>query len=191
MRRHYLTLALMVSALMVGGCEGEKNAAPPAPFALTSEAIGRYCGMNVLEHVGPKGQVILDAKVGEPLWFSSARDTLAFTMLPEEPKDYAAIYVSDMGKAPSWEEPGETNWIDAKKAFYVIGSALRGGMGAEEAVPFSTREAAEKFASENGGKVMSFGDVPRDYILGGGETEKPKESGAVSEQEDTKGHDHG
>jgi copper chaperone NosL len=112
-------------------------------------------------------------------------------MLPEEPKDYAVIYVSDMGKAPSWEEPGETNWIDAKKAFYVIGSALRGGMGAEEAVPFSTREAAEKFASENGGKVMSFGDVPRDYILGGGENEKPKESGAVSEQEDTKGHDHG
>lgn len=191
MRRLCLTLAFMVSALLVAGCEGEKDAAPPAPFALTSEAIGRYCGMNVLEHAGPKGQVILDAKIGEPIWFSSARDTLAFTMLPEEPKDYAAVYVSDMGKAPSWEKPGETNWIDAKRAFYVIGSALRSGMGAEEAVPFSTRDAAEKFASKNGGKVVSFGDVPRDYILGTGETEKPKENGPISEQEDAKGHDHG
>ena len=191
MRRLCLTLTLMISALLVAGCEGEKDAAPPPPFALTSEAIGRYCGMNVLEHSGPKGQVILDAKVGEPIWFSSARDTLAFTMLPEEPKDYAAVYVSDMGKAPSWEEPGETNWIDAKKAFYVIGSALRGGMGAEEAVPFSTRKAAEKFASENGGKVMSFGDVPRDYILGGGDTEKPKDIAPVFPQEEMKGLDHG
>jgi copper chaperone NosL len=189
--RFFLTLASIVSALLIAGCEDKKDSPPPAPFALTSEAIGRYCGMNVLEHAGPKGQVILDAKVGEPIWFSSARDTLAFTMLPEEPKDYAAVYVSDMGKAPSWEKPGSSNWIDAKKAFYVIGSSLRGGMGAIEAVPFSTREAAEKFAGENGGKVTSFENVPRDYVLGGGETEKPKDGAPVSEQEDMKGHDHG
>ena len=189
--RHFLTLAAILPVLLIAGCEGEQKSPPPAPFALTSEAIGRYCGMNVLEHAGPKGQVILDAKTGEPIWFSSARDTLAFTMLPEEPKDYAAVYVSDMGKAPSWEEPGATNWIDAKKAFYVIGSAVRGGMGAEEAVPFSTREAADKFAGENGGKVTSFENVPRDYVLGGGETEKPKDGAPVSEQEDGKGRDHG
>ncbi|NTA84509.1 copper resistance protein CopZ [Agrobacterium tumefaciens] len=189
--RRFLTLFAVVSALLSAGCEGEKNTAPPAPFALTSEAIGRYCGMNVLEHAGPKGQVILDAKVGEPLWFSSARDTLAFTMLPEEPKDYAAFYVSDIGKAPSWEEPGATNWVDGKKAFYVIGSAVRGGMGAEEAVPFSAREAADKFAVENGGKVVKFEEVPRDYVLGSGDTEKSKESAPVSEHEDAKGHDHG
>ena len=64
-------------------------------------------------------------------------------------------------------------------------------MGAEETVPFSSREAADKFAIENGGKVMSFEEVPRDYVLGGGETEKPKDSAPVSEQEDAKGHDHG
>jgi copper chaperone NosL len=189
--RRFLTLVAIASALLTAGCEGQKNSAPPAPFALTTEAIGRYCGMNVLEHAGPKGQVILDAKVGEPMWFSSARDTLAFTMLPEEPKDYAAVYVSDMGKAPSWEEPGASNWIDAKEAFYVIGSAVRGGMGADETVPFSSREAADKFAVANGGKVMSFEEVPRDYVLGSGESEKSKSNAPVSEQEVAKGHDHG
>ena len=191
--KKFMMLALFVSTLLMAGCEEEERAVPPAPFALTVEAIGRYCGMNVLEHAGPKGQVILDARVGEPFWFSSARDTLAFTMLPEEPKDYAAVYVSDMGKAPSWEKPGETNWIDAKSAFYVIGSALRSGMGASETVPFSSREAASEFAVENGGEVKSFEDVPRDYVLGNGEAEVPKDQDSATEpqKQDTKGHDHG
>jgi len=189
--RRFLTLASLVSAFLIGGCEAEKNTPMPAPFALTSEAIGRYCGMNVLEHAGPKGQIILDAKVGEPIWFSSARDTLAFTMLPEEPKDYAAAYVSDMGKAPSWEDPGADNWIDAKKAFYVIGSALRSGMGADETVPFSTQEAAAQFAAKNGGRVVTFNDVPRAYVLGTGDGETLKDTAPGTAAEDTKGQDHG
>ncbi|MDR9804661.1 nitrous oxide reductase accessory protein NosL [Rhizobium hidalgonense] len=183
-----LILALtFLSPLLLGGCEEKQQSAPPAPFALTTDAIGRYCGMNVLEHAGPKGQVILDARVKEPIWFSSARDTLAFTMLPEEPKDYVAIYVSDMGKAPSWDKPGAENWIDARKAFYVIGSSLRGGMGAEETVPFSTKEAAMQFAASKGGRVVTFGDVPHDYVLGSGaESDSPAAS-----EEKVEAHDHG
>jgi copper chaperone NosL len=165
MRRIMVAAAILSTALLLG-CEGEQKQIPPAPLALTSEAMGRYCGMNVLEHPGPKGQIILDAHLREPIWFSSARDTLAFTMLPEEPKDIAAIYVSDMAKAPSWEEPGATNWINAKDAFFVIGSTVRGGMGTEEAVPFSTRAAATEFAGKNGGRVVVFDEVPHDYILG-------------------------
>ena len=123
--------------------------------------------MNVLEHPGPKGQIILASRI-EPVWFSSARDALAFTMLPEEPKDIRAIYVSDMAKAPSWEEPGANNWVDAKQALFVVGSRIKGGMGADEAVPFSDRAAANSFASENGGRVLAFAEVPRDYVLGAG-----------------------
>jgi copper chaperone NosL len=189
--RYFMMLAPFLSASLIAGCEGEQKSPPPAPFALTSEAIGRYCGMNVLEHAGPKGQVILDAKVGEPIWFSSARDTLAFTMLPEEPKDYVAIYVSDMGKAPSWEKPGATNWIDAKAAFYVIGSALRGGMGAEETVPFSTRDDALKFAAKNGGRVVTFADVPRDYVLGTGGANSDDSVSPAASEDTVKGDDHG
>jgi copper chaperone NosL len=39
-------------------------------------------------------------------------------------------------------------------------------MGADEAVPFSDKNAAETFATENGGRVMAFADVPKDYVLG-------------------------
>ncbi|WP_343316068.1 nitrous oxide reductase accessory protein NosL [Brucella sp. BE17] len=147
------------------GCSQEQKMEVVEPFALTDSAMGRYCGMNVLEHPGPKGQIIL-SPANEPVWFSSARDTLAFTMLPEEPKSIAAIYVSDMARAPSWEEPGAENWVDARKAFFVIESNAVGGMGAQEAVPFSTREAADQFITEKGGRVVGFEDVPQDYILG-------------------------
>jgi copper chaperone NosL len=145
--------------------------------------------MNVLEHPGPKGQVILDAQVGEPIWFSSARDTLAFTMLPEEPKDYVAIYVSDMAKATSWEKPGTTNWVDARKAFYVIGSNVRGGMGAEETVPFSIRDAATKFVLKNGGRVVTFDQVPRGYVLGDGGA--GTKAGDIPMPTDAKGQNNG
>ena len=160
-----LTIALLAGFLALGACQREEEP-PPAPFAMTEDAMGRYCGMNILEHSGPKGQIIL-ARFDEPVWFSSARDAIAFTMLPEEPKDYRAIYVSDMAKAPTWEEPGTDNWIDAKQAFFVIGSDRVGGMGAAEAVPFSTEEAAKTFAGEHGGDIVRFDAIPRDYILEG------------------------
>ena len=43
----------------------------------------------LVEHPGPKGQAILKGR-DEPVWFSSARDAIAFTRLPDEPKDIAA-----------------------------------------------------------------------------------------------------
>jgi copper chaperone NosL len=161
------TLVLAIAlALTLGGCKEQAAEAPPPPQALTEEAIGHYCGMNVLEHTGPKGQIILASRI-VPVWFSSARDAVAFTMLPEEPKDIRAVYVSDMGKAPSWDEPGAENWVEARKAFFVIGSGRKGGMGVDETVPFSDRGAAERFSAENGGKVVPFAEIPRDYVLGG------------------------
>jgi copper chaperone NosL len=147
------------------GCNQDVAEAPPPPHELTPAAIGHYCGMNVLEHGGPKGQIILASRT-DPIWFSSARDTVAFTILPEEPKDIRAIYVSDMAKAPNWEDPGANNWVDAREAFFVIGSSVQGGMGAPETVPFSTRPAADKFAAEHGGRVVTFDEIPRDYVLG-------------------------
>ena len=164
-----IRLALLLGTLFVmvalEGCGQQDIEEPPKPFELTSSAIGHYCAMNVMEHAGPKGQVILASQI-DPVWFSSARDTIAFTILPEEPKDIRAIYVSDMAKALSWQDPGANNWVDARKAFFVIGSTVQGGMGAPETVPFSDRAAADKFVAERGGRVVTFDQIPQDYVLG-------------------------
>jgi len=154
---------LLLAGIAVSACK--KEAETPAPHALTDAAIGHYCGMMLAEHEGPKGQILLEDS-DEPIWFSSARDTIAFTLLPEEPKDIAAIYVSDMGAAPSWADPGADNWTDAKAASFVIGSSASGGMGGSEAVPFADRAKAEAFAAEKGGEVVGFDALPPDYILG-------------------------
>ena len=172
--RLLLILGAAMAVLTFAGCSGEDPLEVPAPFALTEEAIGRYCGMNVLEHPGPKGQIVL-GRIPEPIWFSSARDAIAFTMLPEEPKNIAAIYVSDMARAPHWDSPGAENWIDARMAFFVIGSSAKGGMGASETVPFSTQAAAQLFAQEHGGEVVPFEAIPVDYVLG---TDEPAAAAA-------------
>lgn len=175
MRRLALACALL-APVVLGACGDKQAAQIPPPRKMTAEAIGHYCGMNLLEHAGPKGQIFA-ASLIEPVWFSSARDTIAFTMLPDEPKDIEAIYVSDMAKAPNWEKPGADNWVEARKALFVIGSRARSGMGGNEAVPFSDRDAAEKFVTENGGRIVAFADVPRDYVVGSGD----ENAGGVSD----------
>lgn len=173
MRRLAIACALLLP-LALAACNEKQAVKIPPPRRMTAEDIGHYCGMNVLEHPGPKGQIFA-ASLIQPVWFSSVRDAIAFTMLPDEPKDVQAIYVSDMGKAANWNEPGSDNWVEARKALFVIESRLKSGMGGDEAVPFSDRAAAEKFASENGGRIVGFDEVPRDYVLasanaGGGAT---------------------
>jgi copper chaperone NosL len=159
-------LCAVVVAVFLAGCNQDAaNSVIPAPVALNSDAMGVFCGMNLTEHPGPKGQIITASRI-DPFWFTSVRDTLAFTLMPDQPRDIRAIYVSDMARATSWEDPGAANWIDAHKAFFVIESRKQGGMGAAEAVPFGNREAADAFAAVNGGRVVTFTQIPGAYVLG-------------------------
>ena len=97
------TLAFLMAALLAGltaGCN-DQNVAKPAPQEITEGVQAEFCGMALTEHPGPKGQLFLRGQ-DKPLWFASVRDTFAFTMLPEMPKNIAAIYVNDMGRVRNW-----------------------------------------------------------------------------------------
>lgn len=156
-----LSLALIA---LLAACDDEETPPPPAQ-ELSTDDISHYDQMIVVDHAGPKAQILLESR-DDPVWFSSVRDAFAFHFLPEEPRDIAAIYVTDMARAASWETPGPGVWIEARDARYVLGSDMRGGMGAEEPVPFGTEEAAEAFAERHGGEVVGFEGVPQDYVLG-------------------------
>lgn len=158
-------LAALFALSLLAACQDEVQVAKPAAVALTPEAAGHYCQMTVLEHVGPKAQIHLTG-YDNPLWFTQVRDAVAFTLSPEEPKDIAAIYVNDMEKAESWDQPGADNWIDADTAWFVTGSRQTGGMGAPEAIPFGSEAGAKAFVAENGGNVLRFTDIPADYVFG-------------------------
>lgn len=157
MKSLWLILSL-AGALIVSACSKDEEAPPPPAQAMTSDATGYYCGMLLGEHSGPKGQILLSSG-GAPVWFTSVRDTFTFLRLPEEPKDVVAVYVSDMGAAPSWEKPGENNWIAAADASFVIESDREGGMGGAEAVPFGKKDDATAFVAAHGGRIVGFADA--------------------------------
>ncbi len=155
---------LALTALLALAACREESAELPAPVAMTEEAVGYYCQMDLLEHPGPKAQVHLkDMPV--PLFFAQVRDAVAYQRMPEQSHDIVAIYVSDMDHAPGWDDPGAENWITADAAHFVLGSESAGGMGAEELVPFGTLAGAEAFAAEHGGRVVSLSAIPDSAVL--------------------------
>lgn len=163
-------LAALAAALALAACSKEEAAVPP-PHRTEAGATGYYCGMLLTEHPGPKGQILLKSRQ-DPVWFTSVRDTFTFLALPEEPKDVTAVYVSDMGRAASWEQPGDDNWIAARRAVYVLGSDREGGMGGPEAVPFADEAAARSFIGEHGGRIAGF-DEAKAAIADAGRTPGP------------------
>ena len=155
----------LILMLMLAACRDEVAQAVD-PVKLTDEAIGHYCQMNLTEHPGPKAQVHLEGLPGAPLFFSQVRDAIAYSRLPEQSHTILAIWVNDMG-APgaTWEVPGPTNWIDAKTAHFVVGSAREGGMGAPELIPFSDASSARACADLHGGAVMDLAEVPDSAVI--------------------------
>ncbi|MEQ8708746.1 MAG: nitrous oxide reductase accessory protein NosL [Rhodospirillales bacterium] len=167
MTKRLMSSTLLIAGLLLtGGCsEQDAPTILPGPVALTEEALGHYCNMNLLEHTGPKAQIHLKG-IQHPVWFSQVRDAIAYTRLPEETQEPASIYVNDMGRATNWDRPGNDTWIDINKAFFVIGSKRAGGMGAPEAIPFGSKDQAESFSVLHGGDVRLLAAIPDAYVLG-------------------------
>ena len=161
-------LVAIAAVALLAGCSKQEARVVPAAHTLTADATGRYCGMLLSEHAGPKGQILLEGQ-DTPVWFSSVRDTLTFLNLPEEAKNIAAVYVTDMAKAPSWEQPGADNWVIAGDAFFVIGSDRQGGMGGQEAVPFSTEAAAQVFIKQYHGRIVRLDEAAKSVAAAGSE----------------------
>ena len=155
----FLTLAL-------SGCDNTTPKQIYTPQSVTRDDIGYYCNMIVEDHPGPKGQILLTG-TEKAIWFTSVRDAVTFNLLPEEAKNIAAFFVTAMDEA-EWSHPEkqEGNWINAQSALYVIKSNQLGGMGQMEVIPFKRQQSASNFVEKYGGKIVSYIDIPRDYILG-------------------------
>ncbi len=160
-----VSLSLACVVLLSACNEQSAKQDVPVPVAMTEEAVGHYCNMNILEHTGPKAQVHLE-HFEFPIFFSQVRDAIAFMRLPEETREPVVIYVNDMGKSEQWDFPGDDTWIDIQKAFFVINSTRTGSMGAPEAIPFGTEATARSFSGKQGGEVVRLMEIPDAYVLG-------------------------
>jgi copper chaperone NosL len=176
--RPLLRPLLLVAMLTLLSACTEEVVQDTAPRDMTADTLGHYCQMNLLEHLGPKAQVFLQGYPA-PLFFSQVRDAIAYMRGSEQIAPILAVYVNDMGMTgATWDRPGDGNWIVADTAFYVVGSARTGGMGAPETVPFSSRERAEAFVLAEGGRVLMLNDIADDMVLA------PVEAGADQATDD-------
>lgn len=160
--RYRLLPLLCGAALLLAACSE-----PPKPAQALEIGEGTFCaldGMVLKDFAGPKAQIHYDR--GEPDFFCDTREMFSILLRPEQKKRIVAIYTQDMGKA-DWNSPSG-HWLDAKAAFYVVGSTRRGSMGPTLAA-FALETDARKFAEQYGGQVLPFAKVSIDMVdLSGG-----------------------
>ncbi|MBF0418173.1 MAG: nitrous oxide reductase accessory protein NosL [Magnetococcales bacterium] len=155
--------ACLILTLLLTACGNSLDDKPPAPLEPTNATKGFYCGMTLAEHPGPKGQLHVAGETA-PLWFSSIRDALAYLQLEGATRRIRAFYVHDMGRA-DWQAPQAGTWIDATKAFFVLGSRREGGMGGAEVVPFADHAPAEAFTAAYGGRVLDYAAIRKEEMF--------------------------
>ncbi|MFN2362507.1 MAG: nitrous oxide reductase accessory protein NosL [Marinobacter sp.] len=157
-----LSAVLMLAALLAGCSESEEQATQmPNPVHFESGDECHVCGMVITRFPGPKGEAIT-AREQAVHKFCSTRDMFSWALQPENAKRDHTLYVHDMAQT-EWEHPDDTALINAREAFFVVGSERKGAMGPTLA-SFASEEAAKSFANEFGGDVVEFKDVTMEHL---------------------------
>jgi len=148
--------ALLVSVLLTA-CSDDKASSETAevrgPVAFEAGDECHVCGMIITELPGAKAEAI-ENRSNAVHKFCSTQDMLSWWLQPENKHLKAELYVHDVAQTP-WEHPQDEYLIDARSAWYVVGSSVQGAMG-PSLVSYSEREAAETLAAAKGGRVLSW-----------------------------------
>lgn len=141
--------------LALAACD--RNEPPVSPQEISAGTTCSLDGMLLNDYPGPKAQI--QYSDGTTEFFCDTVEMFSMLLQPESVRRVRAVYTQDMGKA-DWKSP-RGNWIDARSAWYVLGSRFKGSMGPTFAA-FAQKQDAEAFARTNGGKLLHFRDVTPD-----------------------------
>ncbi|MFC2057618.1 nitrous oxide reductase accessory protein NosL [Campylobacterota bacterium] len=116
------------------------------------------CGMFVAKY--PKWAALIDVE-GKKHYFDGVKDMMKFYIFdvdfPYDRSKITQVEVTDFYTLQA---------IDAKQAFYVIGSDVFGPMG-NELIPFLTKEAAQNFMTDHRGeKIILFEEITPKFVMG-------------------------
>ena len=116
------------------------------------------CGMFVAKY--PKWAAMIESD-GKHYYFDGVKDMMKFYIFdvdfPFDREKISHMEVTDFYTLQA---------IDAKKAFYVIGSDVYGPMG-NELIPFISKEAAENFMRDHrGDKIILFDQITPHLVMG-------------------------
>lgn len=142
--------------LMAGHSEG--HASVKGQLNVPKESKCPVCGMFVGKY--PKWAALISIESTKH-YFDGVKDMMKFYIFdvdfPYDRSKITRIEVTDFYTLKA---------IDAKEAFYVIGSNVYGPMG-NELIPFFTKEAAQNFMRDHRGeKIISFDDITPKLVMG-------------------------
>jgi copper chaperone NosL len=163
-RRRFTLLTLAgAGAAALAACSQPARPAAQA-VEVTRDTACSLDGMTLADFPGPKAQIVYEQ--GAPDFFCDTIELFAVMLKPEQKRAVRAAYVQDMAKA-DWDAP-QGQWIDARHAFYVVGSRRHGSMG-ETFASFASEADAQVFARQYGGKTYRFAQItPEMAELDGG-----------------------
>ncbi|GGC60294.1 nitrous oxide reductase accessory protein NosL [Marinobacter halophilus] len=155
-----------LAAITLAGCSGDdpQTLAKPDPVHFESGDECHVCGMVITNFPGPKGQAFTEREQNIRK-FCSTKDMFAWFLQPENENRDHTLYVHNMAQT-HWEHLEDTHLIDARKAWYVVGSNRTGAMGPTLA-SFETKTEAVDFAAEHGGEVLAFSDITMGHLNAG------------------------
>lgn len=159
-----IALSIVVTSLISCSDKAEQAKVIHQAVAMESGDECHLCGMLITRFDGPKGEVFRK-ELGEQVFkFCSTRDMFSYYLDPENKRNVAQMLVHDMSKMP-WgsDSIDDKYFIDAKTAWYVVGSEKTGAMG-QTLASFSQKKDAVAFAQEFGGKVVIFKDITFDTL---------------------------
>ncbi|OUS27980.1 nitrous oxide reductase accessory protein NosL [Thalassotalea sp. 42_200_T64] len=131
--------------------------------AIESSDECHLCGMLISNFSGPKGELYRKDRGETVHKFCSTRDMFSFYLDPENKRNVTSIYVHDMSKMP-WDEPNDGYFVDARVAWFVVGSSKTGAMG-KTLASFSKEGDAKAFSREFGGDVLAFDNVDMSTLM--------------------------
>jgi len=150
-------LLFLLASLLPAAALAQGAAKLPKPGA---KDLCPVCGMLVAKY--PNWVATIVYKDGHAHHFDGAKDMFKFWFEPakyaagHKREDMAAIWVTDFYNL----QP-----VDARKAWYVIGSDVLGPMG-NEFVPLVSKEDAADFLKDHKGKrILTFEQVTKDLPL--------------------------
>lgn len=124
-----------------------------APQTITKEERCPVCGMYPANYPAWHSQIVF--KDGTHSSFDSPIEMFRFVHnMAKYDKRHTAEDIGNL-YVPEYEKGG---WLEAKKAFFVLGSNAHGPMGSDLPA-FASKEAASAFTKISGGEVLTFSQV--------------------------------
>jgi copper chaperone NosL len=148
MKKIVLLLAMLISLLQAGMFQSVKPSQAEIIQSNKSKLYCTNCGMNLSKFYKTNHAVKLqNGKIIQYCSLYCMVEQLEITNLKGQKDSLKKVMVIDVDSL---------KFIDAKKAFYVVGSSKKGTMSGISKYAFKKQNSAKKFANKYGGDVVSF-----------------------------------